>query len=223
MSGTGEARQSTADFRARLLRRRQAGRVLAARAAKLDRFDALIGDGIDPGERLHILSRGHFDTVTIPAWFAARYGGIRRLTASSLTISRPSVVVLQQLHADGLLDEARIVIQDLTMSRSEHRAHIEAVRNFMQSGTHTLRVVESHAKVIVIEPHAGPVVVVETSANLSSNDNRVEQYAIYADAELAAFHLEWLDEIFAHDEEKLRRSWRPSPASPRVVAEGRDR
>lgn len=221
-SSTGsEARQSTKDIKARAMRRRRDGRLMVARAAKLQAFGDLMGPvRMREGDVVHLLSRGHFDTVTIPAWFASEVAPIVRMTASSLSISADTVRVLKALEADGLLTEARVMVQDLTMSKSEYRAHIDAVRGWMHADNgHTLRIVETHAKVIVLEFDQAPPVVIEASANLTSNDNRLEQYVVTCDHGLAAFHLEWLDQAFGHGSEKLPRSWRPS-AKPLTTIRG---
>lgn len=211
VTGTGEARQSTATLRARSLKRRRAGRLIVARAAKRQAFGELMGDErLEAGDSVHLLSRGHFDTASIPEWFALHVGRIERMTVSSLTIAAQAVAAMERLDEAGLIGEARVMVQDLTMSRSDNRANIEAIRRWMQNPAHTLRIAESHAKVIVLEFADAPIVVVEASANLSSNDNRLEQYAIHADAELAAFHLEWMDEVFAWTREALPRTWFPS-------------
>ncbi len=222
VTGTGEARVSTAHLRAERVRRRREGRLLVARATKLEQFGELMpDDGLQRGDSLHLISRGHFDTVSIPAWFARNVARLERLTASSLTISRQTVGVLADIDDEGLLGEARIIIQDLTMSRSDNRDNIEAVRRWMQHSVHTLRVAESHAKVLVLEFADAPTVVVEASANLSSNDHRLEQYALHVDEQLAAFHLAWMQEVFDWDRERLPRSWFPSPAPTRALGEGK--
>lgn len=218
VTGTGEERISTAHMRARSLKRRRAGRLIVARAGKREAFGDLMGhERLDAGDSMHLLSRGHFDTASIPEWFATHIGRIERMTASSLTISAQAVAAMERLDEAGLIGEARIIVQDLTMSRSDNRANIEAIRRWMQNPDHTLRIAESHAKVIVLEFADAPTVVIEASANLSSNDNRLEQYAIHADDGLAAFHLEWLNEVFAWTQEALPRSWFPSPLSPTQI------
>lgn len=205
---SGEARTSTRHITERATRTRHA-RLEALRAIKLETYAATVEhlEPLTPGDTIHTISRGQFDTITILAYYAHTIGKITRLTASSLSISRQSIQVLQLLEANDLLGEARIAVQDLTMKRSEHREHIDAIRGWMHAGhRHTLRCAETHAKVYVLEFDEHPPIVVESSANLTSNDNRLEQYTITSSVDLAAFHLDWLDEIFGYPDGKLPRN-----------------
>ena len=217
-NGTGEERLSTAHVKAASLQRRRQGRLLIARAAKKQAFaDLMPATGLQPGDSLHLISRGHFDTATIPEWFAINVERIERLTISSLTISKQAVEVMERLDQAGKIGQARIMVQDLTMRRSDNRANVEAIRRWMLNPVHTLKVAESHAKVIVMEFATQPTVVIESSANLSSNDSRLEQYAIHVDTELAAFHLSWMEEVFGYNKQALPRHWFPSPLATRTA------
>ena len=126
---------------------------------------------------------------------------------------------MERLDDAGLIGQARIIVQDLTMRRSDNRANVEAIRRWMQNPAHVLKVAESHAKVIVMEFTNAPIVVIESSANLSSNDSRLEQYAIHMDEPLARFHLEWMEEVFSWTEQSLPRNWFPSPLPTRPAKE----
>ena len=141
-----------------------------------------------PGDRTHAVLRGDFVLCDlIPAIIAER-GRCERLHIATLGMS--------SANADSLL---ALGIPHITILCSLYFAKVDRDTVYREvaaklAGRARLIVARNHAKVICLPTCTGDHFVIEGSANLRSSDN-IEQITILNDAELLAFHVEWIEHL----------------------------
>lgn len=142
-----------------------------------------------PGWCIHCIMGGDFhgfDIVPAIADLAAL--PIERLTIATLSFSKRNLA-----HLCLLLDQGRIKAVELLASdyfaKADALIYNSAVRELHNRGQ-TIGFTRNHAKVICATTAAGDYVV-ESSANLRSCVN-FEQFTIFNDATLSAWHRNWI-------------------------------
>jgi len=141
------------------------------------------------GESLHLLHVGHFDGIDLLTVALELVGDGDHLRVASLGVNDRTLEALA-----SMLDRGRV--RTVTLLLSHYFSHVDQT---LYGRTHAeltrrggrVAIARSHAKVWTFGPYS-----FEGSGNLRSCKS-LEQLTIVNDAELAAFHAAWIDELVA--------------------------
>ncbi len=177
--------------------RRHTTRTAAARMKDARQRQAAIediGDLPQPGQVVHLLTAKRFALFNVIEAILAIHAPatIDYLAICTLGFSTANVEALA-----AMLDNKQVDRLDFVFSvyfKSLEKENCE--RLTIELGRRGARIVAllQHAKILVAEID-GQHYVIESSANLRSCAS-LEQLAIFNDAGLAAFHKQWIDELF---------------------------
>ena len=143
----------------------------------------------EPGDCTHAVVRGDFVLCEIvPAIIGDTPAEL--VAIATLGMSKANAIQLADLRSRGLIEHLRVIV-------SHYFAGVDKTGTFADVcqilGDNAPKVCRNHSKVILIQ-QPGRHFVIAGSANLRSSDN-IEQFSIWNDPEVFAFHLEWMNEI----------------------------
>lgn len=143
----------------------------------------------EPGDCTHAVVRGDFVLCEIvPAIIGDTPAEL--VAIATLGMSKANALQLADLRSRGLIRQLRVIV-------SHYFAGVDKTSTFADVcgilGDNAPKVCRNHSKVILIQ-QPGRHFVIAGSANLRSSDN-IEQFSIWNDPEVFAFHLEWMNEI----------------------------
>ena len=143
----------------------------------------------DAGDRTHCALRGDFVLCDlIPAIIEAR-GRCAHLTIATLGLSSANADQLVRLVACDRIGHITLICSHYFAQVDKATTYRDVVARL--DGIAKIITTRCHAKVICMPTASGDHFVIEGSANLRSSDN-TEQLVIFNDAELLAWHCEWL-------------------------------
>lgn len=145
---------------------------------------------LEAGDRLHAITPGHYVFGDLLMQLADRLRPAE-LTIATLSLSTDNVDALARRLDGGAVGRLRFVISDYFANTN--KAIYEHMQHAASSRAWQIATVRTHAKIAIVDP---PGLVIETSANLRSSQN-IEQITAIVDPELAAFHGDWIDPLFA--------------------------
>lgn len=147
-----------------------------------------------PGHSWHIVSNAAYDYWTwIPVLIDLLGGRIDSLYCSTWTMSRHNVTELFELFDAQKI--ARVsMLTGIYFKRRESAVYATLLSGLLARGQRYLAF-ENHTKISLLAapPH---YITIEGSANLTANP-RLEQYVMSNDQALHAFHVKWMEEIYA--------------------------
>jgi len=143
----------------------------------------------EPGDCTHAVVRGDFVLCEIvPAIIGNTPTEL--VAIATLGMSKANAIQLADLRSRGLIRQLQILV-------SHYFAGVDKTGTFADVcqilGADAPKVCRNHSKIILIQ-QPGRDFVIAGSANLRSSDN-IEQFSIWNDAEVFAFHRAWMDEI----------------------------
>ena len=143
----------------------------------------------EPGDCTHAVVRGDFVLCEIvPAIIGDTPAEL--VAIATLGMSKANAIQLADLRSRGLIQHLRVIV-------SHYFAGVDKTGTFADVcqilGDNAPKVCRNHSKVILIQ-QPGRHFVIAGSANLRSSDN-IEQFSIWNDPEVFAFHLGWMNEI----------------------------
>lgn len=179
-----------------LLRKQSATRRLAQLREARQILDVLPA----PGESLHALQSGNFDTADIVEVLLDKLGPVEHLRIATLSFNRNNLAAIRTWLSAG-----KVGLLSLLCSRFfvAHNGNLFAEALEAITAPHRLASSQTHCKVMAlafVDP-AAPRLVLEGSANLRSCNSR-EQLALIADADLHDWHAAWIDEEVQRHEGK---------------------
>lgn len=148
----------------------------------------------DVGESFHAVMRGNYhawDLVPAVLKLAAP-ATIERLSVATLGFNKSNATELLEL-----FDAGQIIAVDFVCScyfKSTCANEFGLLHEGLTARGQRIAAVRSHAKILGFELSDGRALIVESSANLRSCHN-VEQFTLTHDAELLAFHRQWIGHL----------------------------
>jgi hypothetical protein len=187
-----------ADVPAPLVRKDPGNRRLAALREAADLLTVLP----QPGESLHAIQSGRFDLCDALDVLLARLGPATCLRIATLSFNGRNVQRMKAWLQTGAVQRLTLLCPLFFV---EHNPDL-----FQQVGQalrqpHRLAASRNHAKVICVAFATGNTLALEGSANLRSNGNR-EQFAVFTDPGVHAYHAAWIDEEVRRHESDPSRS-----------------
>jgi hypothetical protein len=143
----------------------------------------------DPGDTTHAVVRGDFVLGEIVPVIIGETPA-ELVAIATLGMSAANATQLADLRSRGLIRRLRVIV-------SHYFAGVDKTGTFADVcrilGDDAPKVCRNHSKIILIQQR-GRNLVIAGSANLRSSDN-IEQFSIWNDPDVFAFHLNWMDEI----------------------------
>lgn len=158
--------------------------------------DTLVGAGWGRGVETDIITGGQFSLVDLID-AVLEVTGPARVDLATWTAAEFDLSQVTEQVTTGRIESMRLVVDQSFVSRAP--AFVQAVA--LRFGAENVRTTRTHAKFAVIRNDEWSVVV-RTSMNLNHNA-RTEWAQVADDAELAAFYVGYVDEIFATTEPGL--------------------
>lgn len=153
---------------------------------------------LDTGTRSHMVTAGSFEFGDfIEALLKERQIQCKRMTISTLSMSRNNVDSLGNLIHDGWVDTLDLIVSDYFFAHERKNLIPYMLHELDVDDRFQLAVAGSHTKIVTFETYGGRKVVMHGSANLRSSAC-LEQTTIEENPELhdfyVAFHQSILDE-----------------------------
>jgi hypothetical protein len=151
-----------------------------------------------PGESVHAVVTARLDLTDVLTALLETVGPCDRMRVATLGFNERNLRTML-----GWLDSGRVRSLALVASiffRS-HKGDLweETLREFRARGQRAA-CCHSHAKVVAMHFADGPAFSIEGSANLCGNGSGREQFALFADPALTAWHAGWIDELIQRHE-----------------------
>lgn len=146
------------------------------------------------GESLHAIMTGRYDLTDLLEVIIKRSGRVAHLRIATLSFNRGNVQALESWLKAGAVKRLTVLC---SLFFFEHNPDLfrELQQMLAAHGKrHRLGAARNHCKVVCLDV-AGQLdkYALEGSANLRTNSNR-EQFCLVNDAELHAWHAQWIDE-----------------------------
>ncbi len=156
----------------------------------------------ESSESRHCVLKGDFALFDfISASLSLSGEAIDELLVATLSVSKKNAEDLGQLVASGQIKSLAILVSHY-FSAAENAIYEQVVETCRQHGGRVVAM-RTHAKVLLMTIGKRRLVV-ESSANLRSCHN-VEQATMFNDADLYAFHREWITELLDKGESQRAR------------------
>lgn len=147
----------------------------------------------EPGDHTHAILRGDFVLGDLIPAILER-GPCIHVRIATLGLSEYNAETLARLCRAGTIGQITMVVSHYFEQVNKSTVYAD-VRRILADFCHFV-VMRSHAKVITLHTEHDHWVI-EGSANLRSSDN-LEQMTVYNDADLLAFHSDWIDYVREH-------------------------
>jgi hypothetical protein len=166
-------------------------RELPERMMKYRKAEQLANDLIpEIGMRAFCIIDGTFIAGDfIEAFIVVHNLHVKRLTISTLSLSKNNVDSLRNLIAGNFVDELNLIVSDYFFSHERAKGRlVEYIYSELDvDDKFQLAAAASHCKISLIETHCGKKIIIHGSANLRSSSN-IEQLVIEENAELYDFN-----------------------------------
>lgn len=150
---------------------------------------------LQPGSRSHMVTAGSFEFGDfIEALLKERQIQVKRMTVSTLSLSRNNVDSLGNLLHDGWVDRLDLIVSDYFFAHERKNLIPYMLHELDLDNRFQLAVAGSHTKIATFETYGGHHVVMHGSANLRSSAC-LEQTTIEENRELHDFYVEFHDSI----------------------------
>lgn len=143
-----------------------------------------------PDEILHCVLRGDFVLCDLIPFLLRARGKCPHLHVATLGMSVRNAETLRDLVREGTVGKLSVFVSHYFQAVDKTTTFHNVTRTL--EGIAPIKVDRSHAKIMLIPTERGDHFVLEGSANLRSSDS-IEQLTIFNDADLLAFHREWLE------------------------------
>lgn len=156
---------------------------------------------IPVGQSVHVLTGGNCDLLSQLLWITRVYGKISKLFITVWVASMPDLHILERYIKSGIVaPSVRFLFGDIYPSqyKKEYAKVLEMYKNGYVDDVYVLN---THAKIMLIECASGEKITIEASANLNLNP-RVEMAAIHTSPELYDFYDYYLNEIMREQKDK---------------------
>lgn len=154
----------------------------------------------EPGDHTHCILRGDFVLGDlIPAILDGSTPGACRCDharIATLGLSEYNAETLARLVKNRQIGRITMVVSHYFEQVNKSTVYADVRRILDLDGCVDIITMRSHAKVITLQTENDNWVI-EGSANLRSSDN-LEQMTVYNDADLLAFHNDWIDYVRAN-------------------------
>lgn len=161
---------------------------------KKEKAKDLLGHPPKPNEFFHIVSNGSFDYWQLcPLLIELTKAKNVTIHASTWTLNRQNALEMLEMLDDGRCGSLHLLTG--TYFKRRESAVFATIANGLMQRKQKIRALENHAKVLLIDDHAGNYFVMEGSANFTANP-RIEQNIIGNNRELYEHHRGWIEEAF---------------------------
>jgi hypothetical protein len=171
----------------------------ARRTAGIREAKAVMQHLPGPGESLHAVVTARLDLTDIVNALLDTVGSCDRMRVATLGFNERNLRAML-----GWLDSGRV--QSLALVASiffrSHKGDLweQTLAEFRQRGQRAA-CCQSHAKVVALQFADGRAFSIEGSSNLCGNGSGREQFALFADQDLAAWHSAWIEELVSRHEQ----------------------
>jgi hypothetical protein len=147
---------------------------------------------IEDGCSYHFISSGDIDAMSYLTMIIERHGPIAELYASTWTMSRQDVELLDRYLADGHIRKVTFFTGEYFKSRetSVYASLLEVINRHNDR----LKLFRNHCKLLVLRTTHDLYVTIEGSANFTTNP-RSEQTVITPGRQLFEFYKNWFEEM----------------------------
>ena len=145
-------------------------------------------------EVFKLISNGGFSSIGFIKVLADK-AVINQLSASTLRIGKKHLAVLDNLHTQNRLKNARFIVGSIMKNDSDYGkkfGYYDNLEEICNKNGWQIGVLNNHSKILLFDTDAGKYVL-ETSSNLNENPN-IEQFSFEKNAELYDFYNELFDE-----------------------------
>lgn len=161
---------------------------------KKEKARELLQEAPKPDEFFHIISNGSFDYwMLCPLLIELTSAKNVTIHASTWTLNRQNALEMLQMLDDGRCSSLHLLTG--TYFKRRESAVFATIANGLLQRNQKIRALENHAKVLLINDHAGNFFVMEGSANFTANP-RIEQNLIGNNRDLYEHHKRWIEEAF---------------------------
>jgi hypothetical protein len=149
-----------------------------------------------PDEAAHVVISGKFALWDmVPAVVTMAGANVAELHIATLGFSRRNIEKMAAMVDTGIINKVTLLASHY-FSKTSATIYDFAVEEFGKRGRMRFLSVRTHAKILCIALVDGRKVTIESSANLRSCKN-IEQATLFGSPDLYAFHLAWIDSLFA--------------------------
>jgi hypothetical protein len=170
----------------------------ARRTAGIREAKAVLEHLPGPGESLHAIVTARMDLTDVVTALLESAGPCERVRIATLGFNEKNLRTILEW-----LDTGRV--RSLTLLASiffrSHKGDLwaETLSEFRSRG-HRAACCHSHAKVVAMQFADGRAFSIEGSANLCGNGSGREQFALFNDPTLSAWHSAWIEELVGRHE-----------------------
>lgn len=139
------------------------------------------------------ISNGGFSSISFVIFIADKTK-INRFYASTLSVGKKQLKMLDVLHSENKLDKAKFVVGSIMeqSSSSKYGYYDDLVKVCKINGWEIAKA-HNHSKLLLFDTEVGKFVI-ETSSNLNENP-KFEQFSIQKSAELFDYYAEWFENV----------------------------